>query len=194
MSRMVRIKHRYLLFNVLYPETAPAANVKADEPPYLAFHAPSPAHLNGGLLLNALRASIVAHFGDVGLGLASASLRVVYFSPTTSTAIVRCPRQHFRLVWAALTYMTEVPGSRGSPSKRCVVHVVRVSGTIRKSEEELMRRSRREIIRAKEWEGTLGNSAGVLAKWMGNTTSATPAQLPVDQDILNADEDDDMSE
>lgn len=190
---MVRIKHRYLLFNVLYPGSAPAAHTKSDEPPYLAFHSPSPAHLSGGLLLTALRASIASHFGDVGLGLASASLRVVYFSPTTSTAIVRCPRQHFRMVWAALTYMTEVPGARGAPATNCVVHVVRVSGTIRKSEEELMRRSRRDIVRAKQWEETAGNSAGVLSRWVGNTASTAPAKLPLDEDIMDPDEED-MSE
>ena len=190
---MVRIKHRYLLFNVLYPDSALAANASPDEPPYLAFHAPSPAHLSAGLLLNALRTSIASHFGDVGLGLASASLKVIYFSPTTSTAIVRCPRQHFRMVWAALTYMTEVPGSRGAPSKKCVVHVVRVSGTIRKSEEELMRRSRRDIVRAKQWEDTVGKNAGVLARWIGSTAPGPSMQVQADENVVDADEED-MSE
>lgn len=190
---MVRIKHRYLLLNILYPETSPA-NVKPNDPPYLAFHGPSPAHLSGGLLLNALRTSIAVHFGDVGVGLASSSLKVVYFSPTTSTAIVRCLRQHFRLVWAALTYMTEVPGSKGGPSKPCVVQVVRLSGTIRKSEEELMRRSRRDIVRAKEWESSSGMSAGVLARWTDTNPHAPTVQSSVPENIIDADEYDDMSE
>lgn len=42
------------------------------------------------------------------------------------------------------------PGDRQTP---CVIRVVRVSGTIRKSEEELLRRARAEIVRAKR-EGT----------------------------------------
>jgi len=32
---------------------------------------------------------------------------------------------------------------------KCVVRVVRVSGTIRKAEEELLRRARRDVVRAK---------------------------------------------
>jgi ribonuclease P/MRP protein subunit POP5 len=190
---MVRIKHRYLLFNILYPADAPAV-VKSDDPPYLAFHTPSPPHLNGGLLLSTLRASIATHFGDVGVGLASTSLKVVYFSPATSTAIVRCPRQHFRLVWAAMTYMTEVPGPRGSPSITCVVQVVRVSGTIKKSEEELMRRSRRDIIRAKQWEASAGKSTDVLARLMDKSIFVPNTPNAAGDDIVDLDEEDDLSE
>lgn len=40
--------------------------------------------------------------------------------------------------------------SRGDAPVRCVVRVVRVSGTIRKSEEEVLRRARRDIVRAKK--------------------------------------------
>lgn len=187
---MVRIKHRYLLFNILYPAST-TGEAKSHEPPYLAFHLPSPDHLNGGLLLNALRASIATHFGDVGVGLASASLKIVYFSPATSTAIVRCPRQHFRLVWAALTYMTETPSVRGVPGKKCVVQVVRVSGTIRKSEEELMRRSRRDIVRAKQWEADSGMHADVLSRWLDKSVAGT---TPGAGEQLDVDEDDEMSE
>ena len=34
-------------------------------------------------------------------------------------------------------------------SEPCVIRVVRVSGTIRKAEEELIRRARRDVVRAK---------------------------------------------
>ena len=33
---------------------------------------------------------------------------VNYFSPATSTAIIRCPRDHYELVWAALTFVTKL--------------------------------------------------------------------------------------
>lgn len=83
------------------------------------------------------------------------SLKVVYFSHATSTAILRVPREHFRLTWAALTLMNELPLTRNRQTQnlKCVVRVVRVSGTIKKAEEELLRRSRREIVRAKMLEG-----------------------------------------
>jgi ribonuclease P/MRP protein subunit POP5 len=190
---MVRIKHRYLLFHILYPDNVPS-DVKPDAPPYLAFHASGPSHLNGGLLMKALRASVATHFGDVGVGLASASLKIVYFSPATSTGIVRCPRQHFRLVWAALTYMTEVAGSRTSPSVQCVIQVLRVSGTIKKSEEELMRRSRRDIARAKQWEAGVGKDLDVLATYVDQPASARQTHTTREGSIVDVDEDDDMLE
>lgn len=70
---------------------------------------------------------------------------VKYFSPATSAAIIRVSRDHYRLVWAALTFITNLPKSLNQP---CVVQVVRVSGTIKKAEEEAIRRARISIRRA----------------------------------------------
>ena len=70
---------------------------------------------------------------------------VKYLSPATSTAIIRVTRAHYRLVWAALTYITRLPRPIEQP---CVFQVVRVSGTIRKSEEEAIRRAKASILRA----------------------------------------------
>jgi len=145
---MVRIKHRYLLVNILY--SAQSRKVDRSLPPRLSFHGPSPGYLSAPLLLSHLRNLIVLLFGDYGLGLAGTALKILYFSPATSTVILRCPRPHFRMVWAALTFMTEMPAARkGGPGTPCVVQVVRVSGTIRKSEEELLRRARRFVVGAK---------------------------------------------
>jgi ribonuclease P/MRP protein subunit POP5 len=185
---MVRIKHRYLLLNILFPgDHAPRHD--AATPPYLTFHHPAPPNFHGGALIVALRASIATHFGDVGAGLAAPSLKVIYFSPTTSTAIVRCPRQHFRLVWAALTYMTSIPGEQRGQTVRCVVQVVRVSGTIRKSEDELILRSKRDIVRAKEWEEQTGSGFGALSKIMGGRAPTMAAPTGIDS-VISEDEDD----
>ena len=169
---MVRIKHRYLLLNFLYssPSTSTSALSKpsTDTPSYLSLHAPTPSYLTPALLISHLRDSITAHFGDTALGLTSASLRVVYLSPATSTAIIRCPRAHVKLVWASLTYMTHLPGARRQEKGiDCVVRVVRVSGTIRKSEEELIRRASGEVVRAKRAQEE--GEADVFAKLIGGT-------------------------
>lgn len=80
---------------------------------------------------------------------------VKYLSPATSTVIIRCPRAAYRLVWAALTYINSIPASSSSSattvttSRNAVFRVVRVSGTMRKAEEEAIRRARREIARTK---------------------------------------------
>jgi ribonuclease P/MRP protein subunit POP5 len=115
-----------------------------------------------------IRDSVAELFGDYGAGV-TAGLKVVYFSPATSTAIVRCPRASYRLVWAGLTFVGGLPGARRGGGRsvegtRCMVRVVRVSGTIRKAEEEAVRRARRDIVRAKatEEQGGDGGEVGGL--------------------------------
>ena len=54
------------------------------------------------------------------------------------------------MVWAALTYITHLPKPTDIP---VVIRVISVSGTIRKAEEEVIRRSQIIIKRAKAWEG-----------------------------------------
>ncbi|KAJ9292735.1 hypothetical protein DTO271G3_8434 [Paecilomyces variotii] len=158
---MVRIKHRYLLIDILYPTpgsdipSAAAASTKAtkggnaDIQAHLRIHAPTPDTLSPGLLAKMVREEVSEMFGDWGV--------VKYLSPATSTAIIRCPRASFRLVWAALTYLSSIPASNrrsgpGSGARPCVFRVVRVSGTMRKAEEEAIRRARREVVRLRKGE------------------------------------------
>ncbi|KAJ9193531.1 hypothetical protein DTO207G8_2476 [Paecilomyces variotii] len=159
---MVRIKHRYLLIDILYPtpssdipSAAAAASAKSskggnsDIQAHLRIHAPTPDTLSPGLLAKMVREEVSEMFGDWGV--------VKYLSPATSTAIIRCPRASFRLVWAALTYLSSIPASNrrsgpGSGARSCVFRVVRVSGTMRKAEEEAIRRARREVVRMRKGE------------------------------------------
>ena len=79
-----------------------------------------------------------------------------YLSNATATAIIRAPRDHYRLVWAGLTCLSELPvaqDKRGG-SRDTVCRVVRVSGTIRKCEEEAVRRARNSILRVKKDGGS----------------------------------------
>jgi ribonuclease P/MRP protein subunit POP5 len=57
------------------------------------------------------------------------------------------------MVWTALTYVTHLPKPADLP---VVVRVIRVSGTIKKAEEEVIKRSQLIIRRAKTWEGKGG--------------------------------------
>lgn len=50
------------------------------------------------------------------------------------------------MLWAALTMMDHVPVAGGRP---CLFRVLRVSGTMRKAEEEAIRQARQRILAAK---------------------------------------------
>lgn len=61
------------------------------------------------------------------------------------------------MVWAALSFITSLP--LRSAEMPCVVQVVRVSGTMRKAEEEAIRRARLQIRRAQRTTGGEANAA-----------------------------------
>lgn len=83
---------------------------------------------------------------------------VKYLSNATSTCIIQCSREHYRLVWAALTIMDRVPTKDG-PGKPCIFRVVRVSGTIKQVEHEAVRRARLLILAAKDEMAGKGSDA-----------------------------------
>lgn len=145
---MVRIKHRYLLLNIFYPtqdESSTLATQKADIPYTVQFRRPSSDHLDAKLIGRMVRDGVAELFGDYGAGSIAGSLQVKYVSSATSTAIIRVARAHYRMVWAALSFVTRLPRPI---DQICVVQVVRVSGTIKKAEEEAIRRARAVIVRA----------------------------------------------
>ncbi len=165
---MVRIKERYLLVNIVYPPGTPAKSDK-NLPDFVLQHQPTVEKLTPQLLLRAVRTEIGQLFGDYGLGAlgghlsgelrrhAERTVRVMYIlltlapvkylSLATSTFILRCSRDHYKMLWAALTVMDHVPVRDGRP---CMFRVVRVSGTIRKAEEEAIRQARALVLAAKE--------------------------------------------
>lgn len=239
---MVRIKSRYLLLDILYPDsnTWPSSSKPSTSPTaaQLAIHAPTSDALTPGLLAKMIREEVGEMYGDWGvgkLGGASATgvqganpssffpfsllhasyemgvntnpiLRAVkYLSPATSTAIIRCPRASFRLVWSALTYMSHVPavtepgvgaGQRrpnGGRERACVFRVLRVSGTMRKAEEEAIRRARREIVRVRgvEEKGVLGDLIeGKMEGKVGKTIVESVIDGSEDEGMDDDDDDD----
>jgi len=157
---MVRIKNRYLLLHILYP-TVPSS--------LLSSHHPSPSTLTAPLLLRHIRDQIALLFGDYGTGVVGGSLALKYFSAATSTAILRVARQHYRVVWAAVCWISRLPKAVGEGE--CVVRVVRVSGSVRACEEECVRRAKGDILRVRRvreaesaWrEGGKGGGAAAAA-------------------------------
>ncbi|KAK4099694.1 hypothetical protein N658DRAFT_508517 [Parathielavia hyrcaniae] len=155
---MVRLKDRYLLVNIIYSDVPPG-QAKSSVPDLLLYNQPTSDELRPQLLLKAIRSEVAALFGDCGSGAVDRSLQVKYLSPATSTFILRISRAHYRLVWAALAFMNRVPVRDGRP---CVFRVVRVSGTIRKVEEEAVRRAKLLVLAAKDEMAGKSSSSDAL--------------------------------
>ncbi|KAF2651740.1 hypothetical protein K491DRAFT_681902 [Lophiostoma macrostomum CBS 122681] len=147
---MVRVKSRYLVVNYLYPTTA--SSTKDSLPGALQFHQPTPDDFHVGRLSRAIQDGVAELFGDYGMGMAATSLKINYHSTATSTSIIRCPQAHYEMIWAALTFMTKLPLPKPNDVP-VVVKVVRVSGTIKKAEEEVIRRAKEIILRARLADG-----------------------------------------
>jgi ribonuclease P/MRP protein subunit POP5 len=105
---------------------------------------------------------------------------VIYFSPATSTTIIRVAREHFRMVWAALCMTTRLP--KPLQATPCVFTVVRTSGTIRKAQDEAIRRAREAVRRARGAD--VGDEVGGLERLTG-------AAAVVDGDGQSSSEDED---
>ncbi|PYH42299.1 Rpp14/Pop5 family protein, partial [Aspergillus saccharolyticus JOP 1030-1] len=206
---MVRIKHRYLLLDILYPDPAtwprkPSTSTSSTQA-QLQIHAPTSDALTPSLLAKLVREQVAELFGDWGVGrlggAGAGGVSVKYLSPATSTAIIRCPRASFRLVWMALTCLEVVPeyaASRNAAmTRRCVFRVIRVSGTMRKAEEEAIRRARREVLRLKGGgegdvlEGVLGGLVGGGGSVKGGKKGGGSEVDDVDVDVMDEDLSDD---
>ncbi|THY31479.1 hypothetical protein D6D00_02245 [Aureobasidium pullulans] len=188
---MVRLKHRYLLLNILYPdaETPTKPSTDTELPHVISFRRPSSDKLNAQLLARIIRDGVAELFGDYGSGMIAASLveAVKYLSPATSTAIVRVSRAHYRLVWAALSFVTRLPKPI---DQNCVIQVVRVSGTIRKAEEEAIRRAKAAIIRATARDK---GAEFMLDKMLGKDDK-TNTRAGASMGIISGDDEDQMDE
>ncbi|KAG2359364.1 hypothetical protein BDR07DRAFT_1452406 [Suillus spraguei] len=120
---MVRFKNRWLLVEFIDTSTVDAF---AGQEPL------STRSLDGRLIYNALRDSVVTNFGDTGW--------VKYFSPTTNLCIIRVARDHHRIAWGAVTLLT---GIHDSGSFRCKHHV----GTIKHAQVSAIAHNREVIAR-----------------------------------------------
>ena len=77
---MVRIKHRYLLINILYPDPDASnrqnpTNLDKTLPYTVQFRRPSSDQLNARLLARLIRDGVLELFGDYGQGMIAASLQ-----------------------------------------------------------------------------------------------------------------------
>lgn len=71
---MVRIKHRYLLVNILYPELEDSPS-KPKVPDVIVFNQPTTESLREGQLRKAIESEIFKLFGEYGAGATNSNLQ-----------------------------------------------------------------------------------------------------------------------
>ncbi|KAM3163276.1 Ribonuclease P [Lachancea thermotolerans] len=140
---MVRLKSRYVLFEVLYPEgrtltSENNVNNLSKREVLLRHHQVTPARVTVKTILQELRRVIQFNFGDYGSGKANSLLQIKYFSNRTSTGIIRCSREDYEIVVIALTLMNKIDELEG-----VLLNPIKVSGTIKRIEQYAVKRSAR---------------------------------------------------
>ncbi|KAG2152554.1 uncharacterized protein EDB93DRAFT_1239917 [Suillus bovinus] len=129
---MVRFKNRWLLVEFVDTSTVDASTEKQSF---------STRSLDGRLIYNALRDSVVTNFGDTGWGAVGMSLNVKYFSPLTNLCIIRVARDQHRIAWGAVTLLTSIHDVRVIP------RVIHVSGTVKHTQLSAIAYNREVIAR-----------------------------------------------
>ncbi|KAH3680808.1 hypothetical protein WICMUC_000159 [Wickerhamomyces mucosus] len=144
---MVRLKSRYILFDIIYP---PNPNKELSnyslKNSLTTLHAVS--NSNPKEILNLLRKNIELNYGDYGAGLINYSLMVKYFSNKTSTGIIRCSRENHELVTGALLMINQIN------DRNCIFRVIHISGTIKKCEDYAIERNKKlmKLLESKEFD------------------------------------------
>ncbi|KAI8050549.1 Rpp14/Pop5 family-domain-containing protein [Syncephalis plumigaleata] len=156
---MVRIKHRYILFEILYAPPQDSAKP-------LSALSPSPDRLSTREILDHIQQTIETNFGDYGTGMVNRRLQVKYFNPLTGLGIIRAPRDHFQMVWAALTLTQNIR------RKLCVIRVLHIGGTIRSVQTHAIRHDRDQLLRLAEQQSIDKDEVAALTVTAETTIAA----------------------
>ncbi|KAJ2710732.1 RNA-binding protein pop5 [Coemansia spiralis] len=130
---MVRFKNRYICFEILLEPSGATRDQRQDQ-------RPSPSVLSAKAASQLIRDSVRLSFGDSGAGHVLMGTQVKYFGAQTRMGIAKVPRDHCKMVLAALALATHVG------KHPCVVCVRHVSGTIKKCQKAAIRLDRELIV------------------------------------------------
>ncbi|KAJ3375480.1 hypothetical protein GGF31_004599 [Allomyces arbusculus] len=150
---MVRYKYRYLVFSVSYGDDNAAVD----------------PDVTASIMDRRIRATAEIHFGPHGLGLMQSNLGVKYFSGFTGIGIVRVARDHYRMLWATLTFLNAIN------NRRCRIVVLHCSGTIRKAQQAALEHDRvmlKVALHHMEAKGKGGPAAEKVLAKIGDENAA----------------------
>lgn len=78
---MVRVKFRYLVANILYPQPSTHAQSAPPLPDLVQIHSPTPDAFHTGVLIRVIREGVEELYGEYGAGMVSAALKGTYLTP-----------------------------------------------------------------------------------------------------------------
>merc|ERR1711879_212904 len=87
-GKMVRFKNRYLLVELVWGDGMVDSSISSEN------------------LKREVKHQIQLNFGDFGVGLIQATLQVKYWNHLTNLCIIRCARDYYKMVWAAVTMIS----------------------------------------------------------------------------------------
>ncbi|SGZ40864.1 uncharacterized protein HGUI_03064 [Hanseniaspora guilliermondii] len=150
---MVRIKNRYILFELLYPPT------ECYNTENIIFEHRNPSKpksvINPKTILYEVRKQIKYYLGDQSLGKANITLQVKYFNNVTSVGILKCSAEYYKTVVLGLSMIQTINNDK----QKVIINVVKLSGTINKLQDHSIKRNK-ELIKRIKFQTRKNNNLG----------------------------------
>ncbi|KAF0266971.1 hypothetical protein FOG48_03959 [Hanseniaspora uvarum] len=150
---MVRIKNRYILFELLYPPS----DCMASEDIIFQHRNPNKTKsvINPKTIIYELRKQIKLYLGEQGLGKANMTLQMKYFNNVTSVGILKCSAEYYKTVVLGLSMIQNFNNDKA----QIIVNVVKLSGTINKLQDHSIKRNK-ELIKRIQFQTQTNNNLG----------------------------------
>ncbi|XBW38305.1 hypothetical protein QEN19_003894 [Hanseniaspora menglaensis] len=145
---MVRLKNRYILFEILYPPSAESTseNIVLQ---HRQQRKNERLNITSKMIVYELKKMIKLYLGDQGLAKANIMLQMKYFNSSTSMGILKCSFEFYKIVVLGLSMIQQLSsgGENGNTLKSIFINVLKLSGTIKKLEEFGIERNKQLIKR-----------------------------------------------
>jgi ribonuclease P/MRP protein subunit POP5 len=114
---MVRVKRRYFVFQFHFNSNTNSSTV-----------------IKSSQIHSTLESMIARLYGDVGIARFTRNLSVIYYNPSTHTAIVRCLRDDKHMLQTAATFISKLVND----PIECSIQTLHVGGSIRQCKKYLV--------------------------------------------------------
>eukprot|EP00041_Stephanoeca_diplocostata_P023667 m.586634 g.586634 ORF g.586634 m.586634 type:complete len:153 (+) comp22346_c0_seq6:485-943(+) len=112
---MVRLKHRYLLCELVFADDKVDTSIKRSE------------------ISSVIKDAVGHTHGDYGIACILGSFQVKYFNVHTRTVLLRISRDHYEVLWSSMTLVSSFK------KRECFFRVLHLAGTIRSCQKHLLR-------------------------------------------------------